>query len=305
MLCPNCQHELFPHDKFCTCCGMPIRRVSPVQKGIKALAKAVLYVFVFLLVQGVVSGAYSGTLTAQTMLSNGGVLSEKDMEAIMENVLANISLITLISAVLTILVLALIFGLRKKNLFTEACIRPVPFRTLLLCAVLGTAFNIVISITVGLIPLPESWLAGLEEQYSYLGQGSNILLDILSTVVLTGFVEELIFRGLVDSRLRRAFPKGITILISCLLFGVCHGTPIAILYAAAVGVLFSLLTWRYNSILPSIAAHMFFNLTSFWLVFDNTVLLLGLYFISIGVTLITLYVLFKKPAAFSSEPNNS
>ncbi|MBE6569420.1 MAG: CPBP family intramembrane metalloprotease [Ruminococcaceae bacterium] len=301
MLCPNCQNEILPHEKFCTRCGMPIRRESAAAKRFKALCKAVLYVLVFLIVQSVVSGAYSAALTVQTMLNNGGIFDESDMEAILENVMANLSLITLISAVLTILVLALLFALRRKNLFTEASIRPVPISTLLICAAMGTAFNIVISITIGFLPLPESWLLGLEEQYSYLGEGSSLILEILSTVVLTGFVEEVVFRGLVDSRLKRAFPKGIVILISCILFGVCHGTPIAILYAAVVGILFSLLTWRYDSILPSVTAHMFFNLTSFWLVSENDILLLGLYFISIAVMIVTLYVLFRKPAAANND----
>ncbi|MBQ7923144.1 MAG: CPBP family intramembrane metalloprotease [Clostridia bacterium] len=301
MLCPNCHNEIAPHERFCTRCGMPIRRESGAAKKFKALGKAILYVFVFLIVQGIVSGTYSAAFTVQTMMSNGGVLTDRDMETILENVMSNISLITLISSVLTILVLALVFGLRRKNLFTEACIRPVPFSTLLLCAVMGTAFNVVISITLGFIPLPESWLLGLEEQYSYVGEGASLLLDILSTAVLTGFVEELVFRGLVDSRLRRAFPKGVTILLSCLIFGLCHGTPIAVIYAAVVGILFSLLTWRYDSILPSAVAHMFFNLTSFWLVFENPILLLGIYFISIAVMIISLYVLLRHPGAPSAD----
>lgn len=305
MLCPNCHTEIAPHEKFCIHCGMPIHRESGAAKKFKALGKAILYVFVFLMVQSTVTGTYSAAMTFQTMMNNGGEMSESDMQIILDNVLANISLITLISSVLTILVLALVFGLRRKSLFTEACIRPVPFRTLLLCAVMGTAFNVVISITIGFIPLPESWLLGLEEQYSYVGEGASLILDILSTAILTGFVEELVFRGLVDSRLRRAFPKGLTILFSCLLFGICHGTPIAIIYAAVIGVLFSLLTWRYNSILPSVVAHMFFNLTAFWLVFENPVLLLGIYCISIGAMIVTLYALFRRPRENAADINTN
>jgi len=272
---------------------MPVQRESAFMKGVKAFGKALAYIFLFLTVQGLVSGIYSAAITTQKVLNSGGVLTEADLEAILENVLANITLISLISSVLSVLLFALFFGLRRKNLFTEACIRPVPFGTLAVCAAMGTAFNIVISITISLIPLPEAWLMGLEEQYNYIGAGSNIFLDILSAAVLTGLVEELVFRGLVDSRLKRAFPKGITVLLSALLFGICHGTPIAVIYAAVIGILFSLLTWRYNSILPSAVCHIFFNLTSFWLIFENPILLLALYLISAGVLLISLYALFK------------
>ena len=296
MKCPRCQSELWDGDRFCPNCGCPRPRpASPFKKGITALAKAVGYVLLFLAVQSATSGVYSGILTVQSLLASGGNLTDTELyDRILTALYQNMSVISLISGVLTILILALFFTIRHKNMFAEIHLTKVKPSIVLWAAAAGVAFNIFVSVTISLLPLPDAWFEGLEEQYAYLGEGSSLLLEILSTSLLTGFLEETIFRGLVDSRLRTGLPTWLSVILSALIFGLCHGTPIAIGYAFVVGVVFSLLFLRHGSILPSMACHMCFNLTSFFLVSDNPVLLLGLYLVSIGAMLFAFYSLFKR-----------
>lgn len=305
MKCPRCQSEFLDGDRFCPNCGCPRPRpVSPFKKGVAAIAKAVGYVLLFLAVQSATTGAYSGILAVQTLITSGGNLSDAELyERIYGALYQNISVINLISGALTILLLALFFAVRHKNMFAEIHLKKVKPSIVLWAAIAGVAFNIFVSVTINFLPLPDAWFEGLEEQYAYIGEGTSLILEILSTAVLTGFLEETIFRGLVDSRLRTGLPTWLSVILSALIFGLCHGTPIAIGYAFVVGIVFSLLFLRHGSILPSMVCHMCFNLTSFFLTTDNPVLLLGLYIVSIGTMLFAFYSLFKRDRTEDDVPD--
>ena len=304
MQCPHCHTELYDTDRFCPHCGKPRPRpASPFKKGVAAIAKAVGFVLLFIVVQSATSGIYSGILAVQNIMASGGNLSEAELyDSIYNALYQNISLVSLISGLITILFLALFFAVQHKNMFAEIHLRKVKPSMILWAALAGAAFNIFISVTINFLPLPDAWFAGLEEQYSYLGEQNSLLLEILTTSVLTGFLEETIFRGLVDSRLRTGLPTWLSVILSALIFGLCHGTPIAIGYAFVVGLVFSLLFLRHGSILPSIVCHMCFNLTSIFLTTDNPVLLLGLYLISIGTLLFAFYMLFRRDDAAPDVP---
>ena len=324
MRCPRCQQENPDSGQFCTRCGLPLTEEArtscvytdekPKKSGravrfLAGLAKAVCYVLLFILIQSAVIGFYGAYYTIgemSGMLSGGFGVSEEFMydisEDLMEAVFENISLLTLISGVLTILFLAVFFALRRKNLFAECHLRPVPFRALVWCALAGTALDVVVSVTISLLPLPEAWFAGLEEQYQYLGE-TNIFLEILSTAVMTGLVEETIFRGLAESRIRRGAPGWLTVILSAFLFGICHGTPIAIGYAALLGALFSVMNRRYGSILPSVITHIFFNAAALWFVTEDSLLILAMYLICGGVLTGSLYLYFRRtPEETEEEP---
>ena len=92
------------------------------------------------------------------------------------------------------------------------------------------------------------------------------------SMVSVGLVEELIFRGLLYKALRRDGVK-LAILISSLTFGLGHivnllnGAPVAstllqIVYATALGFLFTLLFERSGSLIPCIVTHSVINALS-------------------------------------------
>ena len=58
-------------------------------------------------------------------------------------------------------------------------------------------------------------------------------------------------------------PQWAAALISALLFGVCHGQFLWFVYAFLLGFLFSRIRMTTGSILPTIAAHLVFNLIGF------------------------------------------
>lgn len=136
----------------------------------------------------------------------------------------------------------------------------------------------------GLCPLERSlgdylWFAPLLVLLTAnLWHGVQMNLSPLETVLyiasmlLVGFLEELIFRGLLFKAL---CPSGIKMafLISAMTFGIGHivnllngaaflPTLLQICYAVAIGFLFTLLFHKGKSLLPCIATHGIFNALS-------------------------------------------
>lgn len=81
------------------------------------------------------------------------------------------------------------------------------------------------------------------------------LVAILAVVVLPPLGEELLFRGFMLPRLERDRGALFAIAASAILFGLSHGVPSAIVYAAAAGVVLGVIARRTGSTLPAIAMH--------------------------------------------------
>ena len=97
-------------------------------------------------------------------------------------------------------------------------------------------------------------------------------LSVFTTAFLPGLVEEILFRGVLYSRLRKAIPiKGI--LLSALLFGIAHMNFQQFSYAFFLGIVFGCLLEATDSIFATITAHMIFNGSSILLTYaiSNTV----------------------------------
>lgn len=71
--------------------------------------------------------------------------------------------------------------------------------------------------------------------------------------------EELVFRGVIQSRLERAMPVWIAIVLQAVLFGFIHGTPVQIRLRVSHGPAFRLYSLSHGEHLPTIAAHAAFN----------------------------------------------
>ena len=100
-------------------------------------------------------------------------------------------------------------------------------------------------------------MAGYEE--AMLLSAETGLIPALAVAVSAPLAEELVFRGIIQSRLERAMPAWIAVVLQAALFGLIHGTPVQIGYAFVMGLLFGYIRHCTGSILPAIAAHAAFN----------------------------------------------
>lgn len=82
---------------------------------------------------------------------------------------------------------------------------------------------------------------------------------ILSITLLAPVLEELLFRGAIQSELQLKYKPWGAILISSLLFGVVHLNPAQIPFAFMLGMMFGWLYYRTGSLLPGIVGHVLNN----------------------------------------------
>ena len=181
-----------------------------------------------------------------------------DIAALYDAMLSKTGEISAISAVLTLVTLALCFRLRRKSLREEVWLRRVPGKVLAWGA--GMAFCLYWLVTVVLSLLPEAWMENYLEASEGLFDGGAILF--IATAFFAPVVEEVIFRGLIYTRLRRGLHPMAAVVGSALLFGYCHGEFVWFCYAFVLGFIFAQVTRCTNSLLPALVMHVVFNLTN-------------------------------------------
>lgn len=105
--------------------------------------------------------------------------------------------------------------------------------------------------SIGLIDIPAQEFTNLT---------SNNLLLVLTFSLLPGIVEEFYCRGVLLPAYDETLSTRKAILYSALMFGLMHFNLWNILSPIVLGVVFSLLTLRFQSIIPAMFGHALFNL---------------------------------------------
>lgn len=293
MKCPRCGAENYSGAKFCTTCGTVLQKTGTFS----AVLHALFYVFIFFSCQYFVTAGYMMSLMGGTLTA--GTLDEAALLEITEQVLGQTVMISLISNLLTILVICLIQTLRMRNPLDEFNLRPVNLLRCPTFLLFGAALNVFVSGTLSFLPLPESIVEAFENQYAALYGDMPLILEILSIAVITGITEEIVFRGLVNSRLSRAMKTGTVVIVSSVIFGLAHGALIAVVYSALLGLVFSLLYEKFHSVIPSLLCHVAFNATSYLLEALDDRWMLPVYLFSIAAVLFCAYrIFFRRPSFY-------
>jgi membrane protease YdiL (CAAX protease family) len=120
-----------------------------------------------------------------------------------------------------------------------------------------------LNLWIMLIPIPED----------YFGSGTRgIFLAILSYAVFPAFTEELFFRGVLLTRLRRNYPERKAILLSALLFGLMHLNPWQFLGASLSGLFYGWIYLRFKNIWLCMFMHFYNNILATFLTFPEVIL---------------------------------
>lgn len=233
------------------------------QAVLAALGKAVCYLGLFLGWQMLVSTVYSVTIAVELGLADPSAMLGLDPSRYMEEVMAKLMEITLVSGLLTLGSVVLLFRLRGKSLRRELWLNPAPAKVFFWGAVLAWCLYLLVTLVMGL--LPESWLENYGEASAGLEQTGAVAF--LSTALVAPVVEEVIFRGLIYTRLQSAMPGWAAVALSAAIFGLCHGELLWFCYAYALGVIFAVVTRMTGSILPGMLMHVMFNSVNEVLVF--------------------------------------
>jgi sodium transport system permease protein len=143
-----------------------------------------------------------------------------------------------------------LFGFSARE--TLALRLPSP-RGALAAVVLGlSAWTVAIGFLLRLVPVPESLAKGLGDLL-LLG-GRPFYVVFLLFAVTPAICEELLFRGLLLSGLRKLGPTA-AVALSALLFGLAHASVYRLLPTAFLGVVIGVTRLRTRSILPGMIIH--------------------------------------------------
>jgi membrane protease YdiL (CAAX protease family) len=93
-------------------------------------------------------------------------------------------------------------------------------------------------------------------------RGGALGLALLGIGLAPAFAEELLFRGLLLLRIAPVVGGGLAIVLSSLVFGLCHGEPVHAAAAGLLGVYLGGVAWIDRSVRGSIACHAANNLAA-------------------------------------------
>ncbi len=311
MQCPRCQWTNYNGAQFCTQCGMPLSpaQPSPMKKGGLACLRALCYYILFISVQVAVMVVYEFAVILQNMggyITNGTFDAERYYEEMMDLLMAqltdNLHTVMILSALFTVLILFLSFHLRHKNPLAEMHIRKISGKNAVLAVVFGASLQVFVAVTLSLIPLPQSLVDSFAQNNELLSGGS-IAIQFINVALLTPVIEELIFRGLVFTRLRRGMRPVLALILSTVIFGWAHGHIISFVYAGLLGIVLALLMKKNNdSVLAPIFCHAGFNGASYLLdrIEEITLPVFALYFAAMAAAVVCGYLLLR-PARSETE----
>lgn len=282
---------------------------SKVKSFIKSILTIILVILLFNAVQGFVMGVYMGLDIANKVV-DGELPSDylaypDELEAAFMSALEKAAEkaieISLVSNLITILILCLSYTFRRRSPAEGMDIKSIGFVRCISVFIFGMALQMIVSLLMAFIPIPEEILNEHNIAYESIGLSSNLLLQIFSVGIVTGIVEELIFRGIITKHLRKYMHPAIAVVISSVLFGLMHPSIISMVYATILGLVLGALYVKYDSVLPSILCHIAFNSMSCVLSLlseDTAFILLLLMGVSIPVIIyLTKSIFFRYPTA--------
>ncbi len=273
-ICKSCGAEALRQAGFCRFCGssLIVPYEPPRSKG-RAIGSFFIYFGIWLASQTVLSVVFIVPITV-SVLSNPNTVRMgygSLYDLMMEKIVRYETLISVLSSLLFLAVVCLIFIIRQKkrdacgvvpekNYFREIGFIKAPLSVCAVSLVVGVALNRIVTYIVDIIPWPDLFVESFEQTYEPLLGGESFVLIFIATVIMAPITEEFLFRGIACSRFTPAFPHVVAVIFSSLAFGIAHGTPIAIIYASAFGVVQACIFLRHRSLYPVILCHFGFNL---------------------------------------------
>lgn len=124
---------------------------------------------------------------------------------------------------------------------------------------MGFGFGFFFSALVTVVPFPKGLMESYISSSEGIKNGTDPLIALLSTVLLAPVVEEIIFRGYMLNRLLSWFDEKKSILITAVVFALCHVSLIWIAYAFLMGAVLAKVSVEEDNISYSMALHIGFN----------------------------------------------
>ena len=273
-----------------------------MKEKVKAFFASIGYLLLTLVVQlsvsmigGIIIGVFY-VISEMSQMSSGVVNVEPDLTRMVDLTLRLTNVFLLISSILTVLVLILVYKIKKRNYKEELLFNKTSKFNIVFAIILGVACWLFNSGALSLIDeagLFSSQFQYMEEVLSPLGSGS-VIMSIITIGIVAPFAEEFLFRGIIYNTLKKKISIKWTIIIQAVLFGIFHGNLIQGSYATLLGIVFGYVTYKTKSLWPAVIIHMVNNLIATMFMYVPSAWFSGILvyvaFLIIGIILITISI---------------
>ena len=264
--CNNCGGILCTKkDRFCPVCGAVVKKErSKTAKFFLALLECLCFYLIYMGVTFAAEFIYGMSVSARMMFS--GSFDVKTYYALFSEYFCEVA--SLASAV-CLLAFFLVFKIRKKRFSQEISLHKVAFAPF--AGFFGMGFTgqvaIVSILSIVYTLYPSLYEYSASDSINDLIANANPVSIVLYIGIITPILEEVLFRGIIYTRLRNVLPTKAAIVLSAVVFGAAHGNAEQFLYATFMAIFFAAAFRKYNSVWASTSIHMAFNLTSFFMVY--------------------------------------
>ena len=273
VFCNRCGAEsALPGAVFCNRCGARLaKRSSTVGEFLLSLVKCLGYYAVFLGVSLGVDLVYTTFATIRAAAAENTAVNKLTEEALYAEYSRYAPQVSIFSALLVLVIYVIIFRARGKRLAKEIRLKGLNVLSGGAMIAMGASaqFLVALLLTVLYAFYPSLSEYSNSDTFEMIFQNSDPLFQFLHIAVMTPIIEEVLFRGLIHTRLRRTVSPALAVILSSLIFGVAHGNAEQFVYTCLVGALMGAAYEKYGSIIAPILIHAAFNGTSFVLQYLN------------------------------------
>ena len=150
-----------------------------------------------------------------------------------------------------------------KDIFTDSLgIKRFSPTAILASVLCGASLNVLSISVVNLMKVPDEWIEANNESINLVKQ-APFWVSFIAMYIVAPLVEELIFRGIMYSGVRRGWGIAAAIIVSSVIFGIAHGNILQGIYAALAGAVFAFAMEMTGSVWNAIAAHTAYNLSNY------------------------------------------
>ncbi len=227
---------------------------------LKRIAQASAWFMAYFILQNVISIV----LAVVKIASSPDLLNAFKDPAQMSDVLMDVTMQTVVPAlIISAVCYILIYLVHRKIVHKKLDLCTLDWQKALFFVGVGGVINVAVNLTVSLAAafMPKSWVDALTSSTDMVATGQPFWLLLLGTGLLVPIMEELTFRYGVHKTLAQ-HNVAFAYVASSIIFGLMHGNPIQIVYAALLGWLLAYVYTKTENIWYPIILHAVNNTSS-------------------------------------------
>ncbi|GKZ02212.1 CPBP family intramembrane glutamic endopeptidase [Paraclostridium bifermentans] len=167
------------------------------------------------------------------------------------------TLVLIVFSYLITFALLYYFPKHFKDLLSTQKVKTVSVKKSFFIILFGFGFSVIL---LTCIFYSDRFFPSYGEVNSKILSQSNLIINIICTVLLIPVCEEIMFRGIIFNFFKKNYSLTTSIILQSLIFGISHGNVLQGMYTFIGGILLSLIYLYCDSIVGSILLHIVFNL---------------------------------------------